>query len=99
MMMCQHCRQALVSRPRNLCWTCYYRPGVRDLYPATSKFGHRGPGNFYSNRPLPTTPTTAIPGSREKVEVLEERARQKLSLWHPEDAVRDDQKAELLQAG
>ena len=36
--LCRHCLRHKVSRPRGLCWTCYYKPGVRDLYPATGKF-------------------------------------------------------------
>jgi hypothetical protein len=35
--------------------------------------------------PLPTSPTKALPGSVEKIAVLAERARQKFSLWHPDD--------------
>jgi hypothetical protein len=65
---------------------CYYTPGVRDLYPATSKFGRRGVANFNGAAPLPAFATAALPGSSEKVAVLEERARLKLNLWHPEDA-------------
>ncbi len=38
---CRHCRKSSVSRPRGLCWGCYYTPGVRDLYPITSKFARR----------------------------------------------------------
>lgn len=85
-MVCQHCQQAPISRPRRLCWACYYTPGVRDRYPSTSKFGRRGIGNFNGRAPLPAAPTGATPGSTEKVAVLEERARLKQSLWHPEDA-------------
>ena len=29
---CRHCKKATVSRPRGLCWVCYYTPGVKDLY-------------------------------------------------------------------
>lgn len=36
---CRHCHQAPVSRPRGLCWACYYTPGVKSLYPSTSKHG------------------------------------------------------------
>jgi hypothetical protein len=85
-MICRHCQHSPVSRPRGLCWSCYYRPGVRDQYPSTSKFGRRGVGNFNGAAPLPAFPTSAFPGSREKVAVLEERARLKQSLWHPNDA-------------
>lgn len=85
-MMCQHCNASPVSRPRRLCWACYYTPGVRDLYPSTSKFGRRGVGNFYGLPPLPAFPTPALPGSSDKIAVLEERVRLRLNLWHPDDA-------------
>ena len=65
-MMCQHCHAAPISRPRRLCWACYYTPGVRDLYPSTSKFGRRGVGNFNGSPPLPAFPTPALPGSPDK---------------------------------
>lgn len=85
--MCRHCGIRPVARPRGLCWTDYYAPGVRDLYPAsTSKFMNRGHGigmNF--NPPLPAEPTDAVPGSEEKILVLMERVRRRESLWHPDD--------------
>jgi hypothetical protein len=68
-----------------LCWSCYYKAGVRDLYPTTSKFGRRGLGNFNGPGALPM-PTDAAPGSEEKVRVLMERAQNRQCLWHPEDA-------------
>ena len=89
-MPCRHCQQAPVSRPRGLCWVCYYTPGVRDLYPTTSKYGRRGVGNITGNAPLPAFPTSALPGTPEKIAVLEERARLKQCLWHPDDATLDD---------
>jgi hypothetical protein len=76
----------VVSRPRGLCWSCYYTPGVRDQYPSTSKYGRRGFGNFSGRGAMPTTPTDAPPGSEEKIQVLMERARLRQSLWHPQDA-------------
>lgn len=36
--LCRHCHAEPVNRPRGLGWKCYYAPGVRDLYPVTSKF-------------------------------------------------------------
>lgn len=84
-MICRHCQQAKVNRPRGLCWSCYYRPGIREQYPSTSKFGRRGVGNFYGSAPLPVRPTAAPPGSAEKLAILAERARLKQSLWHPDD--------------
>ena len=86
--VCKHCRKSKVNRPRGLCWTCYYTPGVKDLYPSTSKFARRGVGNFNGNAPLPE-PTTAPPGTAEKMAVLEMRAQLKQALWHPLDAQYD----------
>jgi hypothetical protein len=97
-MICRHCHHSPVSRPRGLCWTCYYRPGVRELYPSTSKFGQRGLGNFNGNVPLPAFPTEAIPGSPEKVAILQERARLKQGLWHPDDASFAGLRKPVLQA-
>ncbi|HEY1376691.1 MAG TPA: hypothetical protein VGF55_07845 [Gemmataceae bacterium] len=88
-MKCRHCEKAPVNRPRGLCWSCYYTPGVRDLYPSTSKFARRGVGNFCGNAAAAAAPTEALPGSPEKIAILEERARQRQELWHPQDATLD----------
>jgi hypothetical protein len=85
-MLCRHCQNAPVSRPRKLCWSCFYTPSVRDLYPITSKFGWRGPGNFYGEAPLPPFATRATPGSAEKIALLTQRAQQRQQLFHPADA-------------
>ena len=85
-MKCRHCGKARVNRPRGLCWSCYYRPGVRDLYPSTSKFARRGVRDFNGRVALPPMPTKAMPGTPAKVAVLEERARLGQALWHPLDA-------------
>ena len=83
--MCRHCSKAKVNRPRGLCWCCYYEPGVKEQYPSTSKYARRGEGNFNGTAPLPE-PTSAAPGTPEKLAVMEDRAKRKLSLWHPSDA-------------
>ena len=85
-MLCRHCSCCPVSRPRGLCWKCYYTPGVRDRYPSTSKFARRGVQDFNGKSRLPAEPTHALPGSLEKVAVLEQRAKLKQELWHPLDA-------------
>jgi hypothetical protein len=41
-MMCRHCKIKKSCRPRGLCWTCYYKPGVRELHPCTSKYSPKG---------------------------------------------------------
>jgi hypothetical protein len=84
--VCKHCRQSKVNRPRGLCWSCYYTPGVKEMYPSTSKYARRGFGNGNSNAPLAPRPTCAAPGTPEKQAVLEERARNRQALWHPLDA-------------
>ena len=83
---CQHCGLGRVTRPRGLCWTCYYVPGVRDLYPATSKYGRRSYGNRYQRARPATCRTDALPGSLEKILVLTRRAELGQELWHDDDA-------------
>lgn len=98
-MLCQHCQRNPICRPRRLCWNCYYKPGVRERYPSTSKFGRRGVGNFNGNAPLPAFPTQALPGTPDKLLVLAERAERKQCLWHPEDASCAGAKVEVSKAG
>lgn len=88
-MMCRHCGQSRVSRPRGLCWTCYYTPGLRTLYPSTSKYGQRGVSDTNARATPPPFPTTALPGSPEKIAVLAERAQNHQQLWHPRDGMLD----------
>ena len=57
-------------------------PGVRELYPSTSKFARRGEGNFNGAPEALPAPTVAPPGSAEKVAVLEQRLMRRQSLWH-----------------
>jgi hypothetical protein len=84
--ICKHCETCKVNRPRGLCWACYYKPGVKDMYPSTSKYARRGVGNFTGNAPIAPMPTSYAPGTPEKMAVLEERARNRQALWHPLDA-------------
>ena len=30
-MICRHCQKVRSNRPRGLCWSCYYSPGVREI--------------------------------------------------------------------
>lgn len=83
--LCRHCEIRPVNRPRGLCWTDYYAPGVKELYPSTSKYARRGVGNFAGCAPLPPKPTTAAPGTPEKIAVLRQRAELGLQLHHPHD--------------
>lgn len=90
-MICRHCMKSKVNRPRGLCWSCYYTPGVRNLYGVSdSKFNRRGVGNTTVGISLPPNPTTAPPASEEKLEVLEQRAAAGYALWHPDDNPGED---------
>ncbi len=84
---CCHCRR-FVSQPgrRGLCYRCYNDPAVRAVMPlAESPFNKHGVGiGNVRQLPLPE-PTTATPGSPEKVAVLEQRAASGQALWHPAD--------------
>ena len=86
MSSCRHCGHIPASRPRGLCWGCYYTPKVRDQYTTTSRYGRRGIEDCYGRFNLPPAPTSAVPGSPEKLAVLMIRAMQHHSLWHPLDA-------------
>jgi hypothetical protein len=82
---CRHCRRPKVNRPRGLCWTCYYRPGVSELYPSTDIRGRRGVGNFCGNAPLDPERSDALPGSEERIAVLARRAAAGLALFRPDE--------------
>jgi hypothetical protein len=92
--LCAQCGVYPGTRAYDLCWRCYYTPGVRRVHQvlATGRRGmHPLSAQVGAVAPtlLPPTPTEALPGTREKVGVLVERARLGFSLWHPLDAVRD----------
>jgi hypothetical protein len=86
-MLCRNCNRNNANRPRGLCWSCYYRPGVRERFPSTSKYAQHGVDDFNGKAALAPAPTTALPGTPEKLAVLEERARLHQALWHPLDAL------------
>jgi hypothetical protein len=78
---CRHCKGAEITRPRGLCWHCYYASGVRDLYPITSKPRYHD----FLGPALPCEPTDARPGTQAKIEVLRGRADRREELFHPLD--------------
>ena len=81
--ICRNCTRRRATRPRRLCSWCYSRPKIRERYGPVSKYGRRGIG--HRSGPL-GEPTTAAPGSAEKLEVMVRRAEAGRSLWHPGDA-------------
>ncbi len=78
-MICQHCNIGKVNRPFGLCWRCYCRGGVRELYGAPMQ------SSDFNGSASPSEPTDAMPGSEAKVAVLIERARCRQQLFHPAD--------------
>jgi hypothetical protein len=62
-----------------LCWSCYYRPGVRELHPSNAP-----PKIPVAAHKVPA-PTDALPGTEAKIQVLAERFRRGEALFHPLD--------------
>ena len=71
-MRCNHCMRRRADPRDGLCLACRFECPERSL--------------DYRPAPLPAEPTDALPGSRQKVEVLQERAGQRVALFHPADA-------------
>jgi hypothetical protein len=53
--------------------------------------------DWLEDPPLAEEPTTALPGTPQKISVLESRLRRNDSLWHPSDAVNPDERAKLVR--
>lgn len=87
-MLCRHCGRTPSARPRGLCRACYRDRQLRERYPSTSKFGRRSTPDFLGRAVLAGTPTLAMPGTPEKVAILEQRAAHRQALRHPLDARR-----------
>ena len=87
--LCRHCQKRMVSRPRSLCRTCYHDPKISPLYPTTSKYGRRSEAAAVSVG-KEGQPTSELPGTLAKLQVLSARALAGEALWHERDAKIDD---------
>lgn len=87
---CVHCGKVGQSgRARALCGICYRDFSIRLLYPITSS-SRKGSGIAGSYKNLEHgEPTTALPGSPEKIEILTKRAEKNQHLFHPKDYVEE----------
>jgi hypothetical protein len=56
-------------------------------------------GNFYGRAKLPPFPTSAAPGSPEKIAILQQRAEARQELFHPNDASGAELELEHARAG
>lgn len=88
--LCLHCQTRWANRSRGLCEKCYYTPEIRQRYPSTHKNAPVQHGSLPPPRLTKPEPTTAIPGTPEKVAVMAARAEAHQELWHPQDAVLDE---------
>jgi hypothetical protein len=80
---CLHCGRTAGGRRRGLCVTCYRLPAVRGAYPALRGTG--APATPAAGGGPAPRPTDALPGTEDKVAVLELRAEAGVSLWHARD--------------
>lgn len=78
--VCQHCGR--LTRRRKLCWSCSQKRSVRLAHTPTCR--HTGHG-LNARGKLPDQPTDAVPGSEDKLRVLEQRAARGERLDHPDD--------------
>lgn len=87
---CVHCkRKSGTWRARGLCQRCYKYH--RHLYPRTKKRKPSDDGYGHSAPTKPASkPTSALPGSLEKIEVMRSRAAAGEELYHPLDAPNGD---------
>lgn len=96
-MTCRHCRSKKASRPKGLCWSCYFRPGVKELYKSTSKFA---PGKMSTMDPFEQLkkkiesnphwkPCPYHPSDPRYCQTVDIRESLGLPPRHPEDIVGD----------
>lgn len=85
---CVHCDRVdvILFSTRDLCRECYKDQQVRDLYAVENKMAHQANRVISKGPTKRPQPTTAVPGSLEKIKVLAERLARGEALWHPDDA-------------
>jgi hypothetical protein len=95
--LCRTCGERPGNRRRGCCRTCYLTRGLGRGAESPFKTGRRQPhaaragdGLSQHSRPLPPEPTDALPGTDEKMAVMQERDRLGYHIHHPHDARRDD---------
>src|SRR5262249_59341986 len=84
------------TRPGAVACPCPPPPGPAPPPPPRRRPPRRGVADSNGRAKLPE-PTDALPGTPEKVRVLEERARLGQALWHPLDAKLDLRKLAELE--
>lgn len=59
--ICRHCRSSVVTRPRGLCWGCYYTPETKDAYEAVQAKRSGLASRFDQNQGLSDAEILAMP--------------------------------------
>jgi hypothetical protein len=98
--LCNYCRKPNSIRARGLCSNCYQKEDIRKefasaLEPVTKLgSGITRAGNRESSVPrgCECEPTTHPPGSIGKIMVMCDRASKGLPLFHPRDAIMDQER-------
>ena len=87
---CPQCRQTYTGvAVRGVCWACFKDPNRRPAPSIDGKPANRSGVERRQGR-LPADPTPFLPGTPEKVRVMEWRASRRESCFHPDDAMPDD---------
>ena len=88
---CRHCSRKGAAYPRSLCCSCYKDKSIRNQYSILlyqvhgDKIYHMR-SYYYPKETKPASNhTTAIPGTKDKVEVMIERRNRGEELFHPAD--------------
>lgn len=112
-LQCKHCQKTIELRKRDnkknvrrrdrgLCRPCFDKPHVRSLYPTLhGLIGYPtglGVGGDHNNNKQPPEPTVAFPGTEEKIQVMCWRAENGYNLFHPADAMYEEDAHGLIAA-
>lgn len=84
--LCGHCQARVVSRPRGLCVHCYNIPKIR-----ATRVSKNAEHYIEKATKIDSTwvPTTALPGSEEKIAIMQKRFARRQPIFHPKDASYD----------
>ena len=92
---CRHCNKECRPRNRGLCYGCHMNPDIRYQY--STFCVEKDDGDFCGGYKLDSNPTYHEPGTEEKMQVFEERAKNKVALFHPHDNNGDPENARLYR--
>lgn len=81
---CKHCGHSNSWGGRGLCGRCFKTKRIREQYPMLIPTRREPVNGIDAPEELPS-PTTALPGTGQKLEELMRRAELGKRLWHPQD--------------